>query len=283
MDLSKSPNTIGMLLHLNLKIDLILKDFTGFPKGVQRMSIQFYSTRSLDDVATLIHNYPYPQVVEWFIGEDGLKIPTTKIHRQLSKHLSNLPVTYWLYDLTAWAAFRQSHRRLNQIDSTVGQIDALTINNVRTLTAADFFTWLHRPSRRPWIESILSDPVIYGVSSEYPETGIRLGSILPDPMWERWAHQDTGKAYSSFQYLELFYLIETVHQANPSGTIILVLPNDETKYYQVSRLMADLMTLGLAEISLVFLSFAYGSKPHHRPYSGNNKVITTVTRETLGV
>jgi hypothetical protein len=249
------------------------------------MAIQFHPTESLASVATVIRTYPNPHIIEWFIGEDGLKIPTTKIHRELAGHLHDGPgpITYWLYDLTAWAAFRQSNRQLNQVDPTVAQIQSLNVPTIKTLVSADFFTWLLAPTRQAWVQSVLADPEIYQISSQYPETGIKLGSILTDPVFGKWSHRDAGKSYSAFQYLEGVYLIETLHRAGPDGSILFVLPNDEFKYYQVPRLMGDLMTLGLTGRPISFMSFTYGSKPHHRPYSGNNKIIKTVTRETFGL
>jgi hypothetical protein len=47
------------------------------------MSVQFNQTYPLTSVAEIIRSYPNPQIIEWFIGEDGLKVPTTRFTANL--------------------------------------------------------------------------------------------------------------------------------------------------------------------------------------------------------
>ena len=100
---------------------------------------------------------------------------------------------------------------------------------------------------------------------------------------------DAAKSYSTIQYLEAFFLIETIIQQhltrNPTQDIqiALALPNDETKYYwdKTQAFQQDLEFFILhrfphlledIKISVTFFPFEYGNALYQRPYNAPGKV-----------
>ena len=228
--------------------------------------ISFLPTRPIEDISSLLKSEPNIVVVEWFIGEEGLKAPSLKVHSAI-KGIPN--VHYCLYDLTAWTPFRSNKRDLMCEHPLVGEINTTFPSTIRAVSSCTFFTWIK--TNPQLTHRILSDPRLYQVSSTFPPTGISLASLgLPDPL----SIGDAGKAYSAYQYLEFIFLVEYLTQfvtRSEDYRLVFVLPNYEDKYYRVRpELESDLQPFRWRGIT--FATFSYGTKPFHRPYSGNNKV-----------
>lgn len=263
-------------------------------------NIIFVDRKSVQDIAEHISSIPNitstssnitsslsnPHIVEWFIGENGLKAPTLKIHQELASKIT-IPVTYWLYDLTSWAAFRDPKRNLTEIDPNVEIIASFNHPNIRSIASSEFFKWLYMHSE--WVQDVLSDPSVYEVSSQYPDMGVSIAQLfsndttaIPNITTSLFTthYSDTGKCYSAFQYIEGCYLISRL--ASEQTSLCFVLPNDEDKYYRIPRLANDLEYLQ-CKGSVYFFTFPYGSKLHHRPYSGNSKLIKAISRKDLAI
>lgn len=234
--------------------------------------LSFHPIRPLEDIPPLLRSESRLVVVEWFIGEEGLKDPSLKVHSVL-KGIPN--VTYCLYDLTAWTPFRSNRGDLTCESPLVKEINDTFPPSIRAVASSAFFNWIRNNREKATV--ILSDPRLYQVSATYPKTNITLSSLgLPDPL----NIGDAGHAYSAYQYLEVLFLVDHLSYYVPDPReyhLMFVLPNDETKYYLVKSLeefLADLQPVRWKRVSWV--TFTYGNKPYHRPYSGNNKTIKEV-------
>src|SRR5438105_3413401 len=82
-----------------------------------------------------------PQVIFWYIGPYGLKEQGVHYYKKDLRKINNLSNNSecWLYDLTAWGAFKSSEKDLNAFDKNVRVIDEFAIERLHCLKSSEFF------------------------------------------------------------------------------------------------------------------------------------------------
>ena len=165
---------------------------------------------------------------------------------------------------------------------------------IQTIHSAEIFTRMQGVSDEDLIkyfETALQRDFIRKSSEAESPTNITVGSLFHNecPILSLWYGTDAAKSYSTIQYLEAFFLIETIIQQhlirNPTQDIqiALALPNDETKYYwdKTQAFQQDLELFILhrfphlledIKISVIFFPFDYGNALYQRPYNAPGKV-----------
>jgi len=254
------------------------------------INVSFKSNLSSEQVVAEISSLEAPQVVFWYIGCYGLKKEGVKFYKEafLSYLLqANSSSICWLFDLTAWAAFKYPQCSIEQISSCCDPLSNLH-SRVKCLTSSEIFrkmAQISNPAIIDYLRNALRRDFIKKRSKDFLPTNIYVNEIFPKgcPVMADWYNHDVSKAYSSFQYLEgcliaqeIISRLSTKNWPNPIH-IVFALPNDELKYYKDSlnsfeKDLSFLITqffpnLASNHISISILGFRYGHHISNRPYN----------------
>lgn len=246
-----------------------------------------------------------PQVLFWYIGENGFKLEGVNYYkRDLGKVLKlDNNANCILYDLTAWSALRDRENTVENFNTNVTVISEFAIPRLSCVKSSDFFKWLQTENNPSIIsyfrENVLKRKVLFSASREFPDTNMTIGEVFRRncPILEDLYAMDSGKCYSLLQYIEGCYLINRIIEAKINDesdeiNIVFALPNDEWKYYKnpeesfsddVAFLIQEKFGERLAniKINVFFYTFNFGKESRNRPYNAGSKTIDLITRSQL--
>ncbi len=235
-----------------------------------------------------------PQVIFWYIGTYGLREQGVKYYRKdLSKILQTSNAECQLYDLTAWAPFsvKSSDGTVQDFNKNADLINQFAIPRIRCLKSCDYFKWLcnlNLNSKLEDLKKVLKERnFIFKASQDFPDAKRTIGDIFQKqcPLLEELYEQDCAKYYSTLQYIEGIYLIETIVQQALSQNaeqktinLIFALPNQEANYYfdEENSFMKDVKAVLQDEyqallkgktVNVMFYSFMFGDGVRNRPYN----------------
>lgn len=251
------------------------------------LQVEFVSGINTKDLISKVSSLTHPQIIFWYIGCNGLKERTAHFYRDaLINPLLNSPCSpsFWLYDLTAWNAFKTKKYPITKKSSCCEKLSQILPGTLFCISSADILSNFPQTN---WMTSILKRKSIYSASSKFSYSNIPLDTVFSDiSLTSSLLETDASKAYSAFQYLEAFLLIEKLLRSRNTTAheIIFALPNDELKYYPQDIFEDDLRSflqhtfptqeLSNYHISVRFLSFFYGSQETQRPYNARGKTLS---------
>lgn len=261
------------------------------------LSVSYREMLSPLETATQISALPSPYVLLWYCGVYGLKKEGVKFYKDFlisPIFSSNKQSTFWLVDLAAWGALQNPKIALSKVGFLSEDIQHSINGRFQTIHTADIFTRMQRVSDETLIEyftSALQRDFIHKSSEAATPANTTVGDLFHNdcPILAPWYGTNTAKSYSTIQYLEAFFLIETLIQQHLARSptediqIALALPNDETKYYQdeTQAFQQDLEffihhrfphLLESIKITATFFPFEYGTASYQRPYNARGKV-----------
>jgi len=246
----------------------------------RHVSVEFSDVMSVEEVVEEIGRLEHPQIVVWYIGAYGLRKAGVDFYREklirpvLEKKAD---ATFWLVDLTAWGAFRDRHCSVYKESCCCVVIDRFSDPRVRCIRSAKLFKKMQKMEDVEYFKKVLGRDFIHKPSRGFPKRGFCVREIFKDdcPVMEDWYDQDTGAAYSVFQYLEGCLMVdEILEQTKRDAQIVFVLPNDELKYYrdELGSFQKDVEFL-CGNVRIKFLAFKYGTEKKQRPYNAPGKVL----------
>jgi hypothetical protein len=263
------------------------------PASVGNLYIRvgFSEALSTEQVVDRINLLPNPQVIVWYIGCRGLREEGMRFYGEslFSPVLQqNTEAVFWLVDLTAWGAFSDSRRSVEEVSRWCKSIEELSNKHIKCIRSAEIFKKmqsLQDGDIAMYFRQALRRAFISEVSKGFPSINIRVKEVFGCcPVMTDLLDCDLSKAYSVLQYFEACLLVdEIIAQRLLIGereiNVAFALPNDEFKYYsdESHAFRKDIEflvrkrceSLGISEIvlSVNFFSFSYGSHSGCRPYN----------------
>ena len=95
-----------------------------------QINLEFEEGLSTAEVVERISQLSHPQVVVWYIGANGLRKAGVQFYKDFlfSPILHRNPqVSFWLYDLTAWDAFKNPNSTIQNKSSCCAAIESFSI------------------------------------------------------------------------------------------------------------------------------------------------------------
>lgn len=251
----------------------------------------FYSAgNSLVDALDMVAQFDQPQVVVWYIGCRGLSTQCVDFYREAVFHpllYLNSNASCWLTDLTAWNAFRERNRTLEQSSRLSTKLSSFSSTPIKYISASQVFSAIKQNTSEQFSElvnGILSRDKIWETSASYPNVYTTVGDLFgyDSAATINCRDKDVAKAYSAFQYLEGCILASMIANSvvggpnNETTDILFLLPNNEIDYYQpISDFKEDLW--GFLQLlcgqraslirNVAIIGFNYGSSTKERPYN----------------
>lgn len=257
-----------------------------------------------------------PQVILWYIGPQGFKEEGANFCRDRVRNMLKLPnkPECYLYDLTAWGAFAEIERTINEVNANVNVINDFAIERLRCFPSQDILQSMQKEENGKivkYVQDIVSqrsfifkasenqDPVNKTVLEVFNGCCPMLNGYCPilqgrEKVKTEILKLDAAKAYSAVQYIEGLYLVERMikeclRKGLPEINIVFALPENEWKYYQDSSqsFFADLAVFLKERFGKVLLGktvnvmFYTFSCPPKRYYLAGNKTIWTITKAQL--
>lgn len=266
-----------------------------------QLSLSFQEELAVSAIHEKVMNMKSPQVMLWYFGANGVKEEGVTFYRDNFMNMlkfENHP-TLWLYDLTAWAGLKNCKIGLDKTNSIVDQVQTFH-EAIRCVKSNYLFHEIQTMSGHVmeyFRNHIVGRESLRNASHSFKDNHIKVREVFKSncPVLEPIYDIDTSKAYSVLQYMELFFLIEKMISEKIDQTeaidVVFALPNDESKYYQDSRLEEELQKF-LTErmgakvegksINVHVLCFNYGTDALHRPYNAPGKVLKkSIARELV--
>jgi hypothetical protein len=253
----------------------------------------FHPTQSVNDVLELLPNLGSVHLFLWYFGSNGLKKDGVRYYQKLLRKLLGVQSIdqIILYDLTAWGAFFDSGRKIEESNTNVEIVNSLKLAKICASKSNNFFNWLltvTNPDVRTFIGDIFGRKKLYAPSESFDDKLIKISDIFPPlSILQPIMDLDVAKTYSVIQYLEGLFLVYSL-VTNNINQICFLLPNDELKYYSETYFESDLIIflklMGLPtdpNLKVTFVSFTYGSKIRFRPYNAGKESIINLTKEML--
>lgn len=263
------------------------------------ITVEFFEDLSIEQVITEISKLSCPQIIVWYIGCYGLRDSSVQFYKNnliMPICSQNAKAIFWLVDLTAWKAFKDSRSSIDKSNFYCDVIETFTGKQVKCIRSSKIFKKMQEISSKELINyfrKALCRDFIREVSQAYPDRNIQVREIFSNncPIMADWYDHDVGKSYSIFQYLEGCLLVDEIFMHHvSSGTaenfqIVFALPNDELKYYRDSNesfrkdiqflisKRCEILNIKNINLQIRFLSFNYGSQLEHRPYNAPGKVL----------
>ncbi len=245
--------------------------------------VSFANSQPIEQVINEIKLFSNPQIILWYIGCNGLRNEGAQFYKNslIVPILMQKPeATFWLVDLTAWGAFKDSFGSINKSSSCCDAIEQFTDPRIKCIRSSVIFKRmqdLSDPELIDYFRIALRKNFLHKPSEKFSNKNILVKDIFSDrcPVMEDWMTQDVSKAYSVFQYLEGCFLIEEIVTQMKGCQITFALPNDEIKYYrdELDSFQKDVSfflsrrCLENIEVQIKFLAFQYGNELQHRPYN----------------
>lgn len=274
-----------------------------YDPGESRVDVEFVDDLSTEEVITSISQLSNPQVIIWYIGYYGLREAGVQFYKDFliaPIFKQSTGATFWLVDLTAWGAFKNSWCSIHNFNSCCAEIEGFLDKRVNCIKSAEIFRKMKEISECDLIDyfkTALKRDFISKASKSFPNRNIPIKEIFSDSgsIVADWFDQDASKSYSVFQYLEGCLLVDEIfmREFHTRGVadiqIVFALPNDEIKYYKdkdcsfqkdvaflISKRCATLNIKNI-HLQIKFLAFKYASHPHDRPYNASGKIVKSGT------
>ena len=268
------------------------------------LNVTYNEGLTISQTVDTISRLESPHIVLWYIGTYGLKKAGVDFYRDLLISpviSSNSGASFWLYDLTAWGAFKNSKISITSHSNHCSKIDKLGFPKIKSLKSSDIFNKMQKISNKSiikYFQEALSRPFIWKNSENFENTHLSVKDLFIKPcqILSRFNDYDVSKGYSMLQYLEAFLLIEEILSkiifVQNNIQIVFAIPNDEIKYYRdnVNSFEKDLKiflfhlygrALYRMKISINFISFKYGKHEGHRPYNAPGEIIKKLTAGSI--
>lgn len=263
-----------------------------------QVTVSYSSENSICDIISKINSSVNPHIIFWYIGTHGLKKSSILFHKQLIApiYLNNFSATFWLYDLTAWAALKNPNLSISKISRHIPKISNIDINRIKCITSADIFNKMKKVTDQQiikYLQGALSKNFIWQSSLDAYQSGVTIEDLFKSscPVLAKYYKYDANRGYSMLQYLEGCLLVDEVinivqHTSSQKDIqIFFVLPNDEVKYYKdktdafkkdikflINKLYGSKMAK--VKVNINFLPFKYGKFVFQRPYHEPGRVAT---------
>lgn len=264
-----------------------------------RVDVEFEDDLSIEQVTSRICQLSNPQVIVWYIGYYGLRQMGVEFYKDFlisPVFKQNAEATFWLVDLTAWGAFKNSQCSIHNFNSYCNYIEGFLDKKIKCIKSAAIFKKMQEISDKDLInyfKKALKRNFISKASKDFPNKNIQIREIFSNrgAITADWYNHDVNKSYSIFQYFEGCLLVdeivmeEVINKKALDIQIVFAIPNDETKYYKdkahsfqkdilflVSKRCASLNIKNI-NLHIKFLAFKYGSHPNDRPYNSSGKIL----------
>lgn len=257
------------------------------------INIEFIEGMSIEEAVTKISQLLSPQVIIWYVGCNGLRKVGVQFYKDflISPTLrKNIKTVFWLVDLTAWGAFKNTACKINNFNACCNKIESFCANAIKCIKSSEVFGEIKSTSDLEIVNHFrvaLRRNFISKASRNLPKVGILVKDIFLDKghLLSDWVHCDANQCYSVFQYLEGCFLVKyiidrlTENEVVSDIQIVFALPNDELKYYKdnhnsfkqdVKFLLAKQcanLNIRRVCVDIKFIAFKYGVQIDHRPYN----------------
>ena len=263
---------------------------------IQQITVKFLEGLPIEQVVAKVSQLSNPQVIIWYIGSRGLRKAGIEFYKNfiISPLLaSNKGLTFWLVDLTAWGAFKDSRCSIQSFSCCCNVIENAH-SQIKCIKSSEIFKKMQQISDNNmlnYFKKALSRNFICQASKHFPNENIRTGDIFSNncPVAFDIYDFDASKSYSILQYLEGCLLVDELfvkQLKNNANEIQLVfaLPNDELKYYKdnersfqkdITFIISKHSNLNINNINLeiIFLGFKYGLELQDRPYNAPGRIL----------
>jgi len=274
-----------------------------YPTAGYEVSVQFCNELTTSFAVEEVASLQNPQILIWYIGCNGLKKNGVSFYKDSLifpiMHQAINP-TFWLVDLTAWAALKNSACAIDGSSHFCDEIERIGDCHLKCIRTSLIFKKMQGEigfEISKYLKKAIKRNFILANSASFSKNDILIKDVFKDcpPVLDDLLNFSTNEAYSSLQYLEGCLLIEEVilnctGKSSPSNLtdeiqIVFLLPNDEIKYYQdsefsfekdlrffLSRKLPFLSTRKL-EIKVKMIPFTYGEQKADRPYNGTGEIL----------
>ncbi len=259
-----------------------------------KVIVEFKKNLTANDIINQIIQIKNPQIIFWYIGYNGLKKESVNFYKNIFINpilKQNYNSYFWLIDLTAWKAFKDSSTSITEISSHCEYLENFS-NQIKCLKSADIFKIMQTITDKNiinYFKKYLKKSFIKKMSEKFSLKKILVREIFFNncPIMSDFYDYDAAKAYSTFQYFEGCLLVKEIFLKTYKNTnskklqIIFILPNDELNYYKDNddSFQKDINFI-LQEyfekydtLKIIFYSFSYGTEIYHRPYNAPGTVI----------
>ena len=258
------------------------------------VSVAFLKNLPIGDVCDLIPDRSC-NVVLWYVGCFGLKQASIEFYR---KHIINplisngLDVAFWLVDLTAWFAFKNTKGDITKTSRFCKIINSFKAPDIHCLASSYIFSRLKQINNAEvieYFEKLACYDFLKCASRQYEKKSIFVKDVFDAncEIMKKFYDYDVSQAYAFFQYMEGILLIEEIVVREIANgrriiDIYFILPNDEFKYYldknqsfqkDLSFYLSQTLDLLSIEVNVNFIHFQYGNKMCDRPYNAPGKVV----------
>lgn len=254
--------------------------------------VAYNNMTEISDIVEQINTVKNPHIILWYIGTKGLKKQSVDFHKQIIDPIykKNSNARFWLYDLTAWGALKDSNLSISKYSRHITKINMIDRARISCIQSSDIFKKMQEITDERLIEHFqksLSKDFIWKSSQDFPSSNLRIKDLFANncPLLTKYYNHDTNHGYSMLQYLEGCLLVDEIVNLTINALeeeclkIFFVLPNDEIKYYQditdyfkrdIEFLIIQRYGAALRNIKIMvnFYSFKYGEFAYHRPYNG---------------
>lgn len=226
------------------------------------------------------------QIIVWYSGVNGLNKESVCFYREkiFNPIKTKVKCTFWLLDLCAWKAFTYPGFDISNKDENIQKISFFKSTFLEVIYSSEIFhrmNALKSKKKNRFLEKVLEKKSIYRKSSYFKNSNIILNDIFKNGFnfLSKIKSMDSNKAYSAIQYLEIFFIIEKIlsRSTKKNVKLIFLLPNDEIEFYflENNRFNKDLKCFlnlygfknKFNSLKIEFISFEFGKKLIHRPYS----------------
>jgi hypothetical protein len=264
------------------------------------VNVHFEQFKSTKAVCNFLNSERSRNIVLWYIGCYGLKQSCVSFYREefilpllLEKDLTK----FWLVDLTAWFGLKDKRGSILKDSRICKYIEKMDLHHFEVIKASKTLKKIKNFDFPPLV-AILKESMKLGFvtqnSAHFPKTGISVQDIFgkDSPLLKAFSKEDTGKFYSSLQYVEACFIVQTILERFISNTPLLhtrtfdiqfILPNNEYTHYfdpnltfqrdihYIVAYTCKLFSLKSISLNIKFLGFPFGEDPSKRPYNGTQK------------
>lgn len=272
------------------------------------LKVEYDEGLTTQEVVAKINHFESPQVILWYIGIRGLKELGAQFYRNsliTPIYYQKKSATFWLVDLTAWGALKDSRVAITKCSNHAIKIESLLENRIKCIKSSDIFGKIQAitdSSIIQYFQKALSRNFVWRASADVSNNDISINDLFKNGccLLSKFSHANANKSYSMLQYLEGCLLVEEIISKFLESSqerkieLIFALPNDEIRYYRdkmnyfekdLNFLLTSLHGSKINDLNVTvnFLSFKYGEFAHHRPYNSPGKVLkkNELTAEVL--
>lgn len=262
------------------------------------INIEYLEGLETQEIVEQLEKLSSPQIIMWYIGIYGLKKQSVDFYREelIYPIFSKNPTAFfWLVDLTAWGAFKNSKVPISRFSCHATKLNERIDKRIKCIKSSDIFNKMQSIDDSiliQYFKKALLRKFVWAVSNNAKDSQLTIRDIFNNycPLLSDFFDCNLGKSYSMLQYLEGCLLIDEIihflckNKFNDEVEISFVIPNDEIKYYQgqINYFQMDVNYLinfyklnisFLRKVNIKFLAFNYGNSIENRPYNAPGKVL----------